>query len=188
MTKDVITEILDDHKIIKNLAQRFDNEKNANERQKIANTIIREVAIHSTCEEINVYPVFEKHMANGKEMADHNRHDHLQVKKDLYQLESMKVDDDGYHKLFEKTIKELLKHMEEEESDFLPKFKDSLSQSELESLGKSFANTRTTSPTHPHPDAPDKPPAETIAGMASLPLDKARDAKLEFVDTGRGNL
>jgi hypothetical protein len=64
----------------------------------------------------------------------------------------------------------------------------------------------------PHPDAPDKPPLETIgkyfyiafqiiiiiiiiiainvklfflAGMAAYPLDKAIDAKREFVDTGR---
>jgi hypothetical protein len=45
MAKDVIAEILDDHKIIKNLAQRFEKEKNVNERQKIANTIIRESKI-----------------------------------------------------------------------------------------------------------------------------------------------
>jgi len=188
MTKDIIAEIIDDHKVIKNLAQRFESEKNTDELQKIANTIIREIAVHSTCEEINLYPAFEKHFPNGKEMADHSREEHLQVKKDLYKLDSMKVSDDGYHKLYEKMIKELKHHIDEEESDFLPKFQKAISKSDLENLGKKFANTRTTAPTHPHPDAPDKPPAETIAGMSALPLDKARDANRDFVDTGRDAL
>jgi hypothetical protein len=47
MTKDIVTEIVDDHKIIKNLARRYESESetNTDERQKIANTIIRESMI-----------------------------------------------------------------------------------------------------------------------------------------------
>ncbi|CAB4422320.1 unnamed protein product [Rhizophagus irregularis] len=188
MTKDIVSEIIDDHKIIRNLAQRYENENNTDERQKIANTVIREIAVHSACEEINLYPAFEKHFTNGKEIADHSREEHLQVKKDLYKLDSMKVTDNGYHELFGKMLKELVHHIDEEESDFLPKFKETISQNELESLGASFAKTRVTAPTHPHPSAPDKPPAESLAGMTALPLDKTRDAVRDFVDTGRDKL
>ncbi|GBC02478.1 hypothetical protein RclHR1_04640021 [Rhizophagus clarus] len=188
MTKDIITEIIDDHKIIKNLAQRYENESNTDERQKIANTVIREIAVHSACEEINLYPAIEKHLTNGKELSDHSREEHLQVKKDLYKLDSMKVTDDGYRELFEKMMKELKHHIDEEESDHLPKFKETVPKNELESLGASFAKTRTTAPTHPHPSAPDKPPAETMAGIASLPLDKTLDSMRDFVDTGREKL
>ncbi|CAG8727471.1 12688_t:CDS:2 [Rhizophagus irregularis] len=161
MTKDIVSEIIDDHKIIRNLAQRYENENNTDERQKIANTVIREIAVHSACEEINLYPAFERHFTNGKEIADHSREEHLQ---------------------------ELVHHIDEEESDFLPKFKETISQNELESLGASFAKTRVTAPTHPHPSAPDKPPAESLAGMTALPLDKTRDAVRDFVDTGRDKL
>lgn len=45
MTKDIVSEIIDDHKIIRNLAQRYENENNTDERQKIANTVIRESRI-----------------------------------------------------------------------------------------------------------------------------------------------
>lgn len=100
----------------------------------------------------------------------------------------MKVTDNGYHELFGKMLKELMHHLEEEESDFLPKFKETIPQNELESLGASFAKTRVTAPTHPHPNAPDKPPAESLAGMTALPLDKTRDAMRDFVDSGRDKL
>ncbi|CAG8438457.1 1594_t:CDS:2 [Diversispora eburnea] len=151
MAKDVISEIIEDHKIIKNLWQRFEGETNNRESQKIANTIIREIAIHSHCEEIHVYPLLENHLPNGKEVADHNREEHLQIKNDLAKLDGMNVVDSGYKNLFDKVMKEFEKHVEEEENDIYPKFKESISTDLLNELGE-----------NPHPSAPDKPPAETI--------------------------
>ena len=187
-SRDVITEIKIDHKVISDLWERFQTTAVESEKQKIANSIIREIAVHSTCEEIVLYPTFEKHLKDGTQLANHSREEHAQVKKDLYELDKMKASDAGYSSLIGKVMKELLQHIKEEEDTILPKFQSAINLDELSSLGKSFANTRLTAPTHPHPDAPDKPPAETIAGTAALPVDKARDAMREFADTIREQL
>ncbi|CAG8693972.1 4400_t:CDS:2, partial [Acaulospora morrowiae] len=175
MSKDLVSEILEDHKIINKLWTRYESESDNNERQKIANTIIREISVHSVCEEINFYPLLEKHLQNGSEMADHSRDEHLQVKKDLAKLDSMKITDEGYTLLIKKVMNELMSHIEEEEKDILPKFKENVSAEILNDGGEKYVSTRKVAPTHPHPHAPDKPPAETAAGMAALPVDKTRD-------------
>ncbi len=63
------------------------------------------VSVHSATEEIVVYPLIEKRFNEGAKVADHSREQHLQVKKDLYQLDKMKVTDEGYEKLLTKTMK-----------------------------------------------------------------------------------
>ncbi|CAG8572631.1 12779_t:CDS:2 [Acaulospora colombiana] len=143
------------------------------------------VSSHSVCEEVVFYPLLEKHLPSGKEVADHSRKEHLQVKEDLVKLDKMNVTDEGYNELVEKTMKELQSHIKEEETSIFPKFKEAVAANVLNEAGEKFVSTRKMAPTHPHPGAPDKPPAETAAGMTALPLDKARDLTRDFVDTGR---
>ena len=50
------------------------------EKQKYANELIRQLALHSHAEEIIVYPVFEERLRDGKLKANHSRHEHWQLK------------------------------------------------------------------------------------------------------------
>jgi len=187
--KNLIEEAIKDHRVIKDLWKRFEKEKNNNERQKIANTIIREASIHSAAEEIIVYPLLEKYFTSGEDVANHSRSEHLQLKKDLHQLDSMKVTDPEYDQLFTKAMKEFERHASEEEGDSFPQLRKAIgSEEQLDKLGVEFEKTRPKVPTRPHPSAPDQPPFETIAGMATAPLDKGRDMAREFVKTIRDKL
>ncbi|CAG8503097.1 2615_t:CDS:2 [Ambispora leptoticha] len=182
MSKDVFAQVKEDHSVVKQLYERFKNENDEHERQKIANTIIREVSIHSATEEIVLYPAFEEYLPNGREFADHARKEHLDIKNVMYELDKMKVSDAGYVPKLDSAMEEFIHHAREEEEDNIPKLQNYLSQEKIQALGKSWHNTRPVVPTRPHPGAPDKPPAETIVGAATAPADKLRDATREFVE------
>ena len=51
---------------------------------------------------------------------------------------------------------------------------------ELQSLGRSYVRTKYFVPTRAHPDAPDKPPFETVTGLLLAPIDKLRDLFRSF--------
>ncbi|CAG8596303.1 10615_t:CDS:2 [Ambispora gerdemannii] len=185
MSKDVFTQVKEDHSIIKQLYEQFKNEKDEHERQKIANTIVREVSIHSATEEIVLYPAFEQFMENGKSFADHARKEHLGIKNIMYELDGMKTSDAGYVPKLDSAMEEFIKHSKEEEEENIPKLQNRISQEQIQELGQNWHNTRPMVPTHPHPAAPDKPPTEAIVGAATAPADKLRDTTREFVDVHR---
>ncbi|CAG8639587.1 6324_t:CDS:2 [Scutellospora calospora] len=177
MPKDIISEVIEDHNVIKDLNSRYNKEMDACEKQKIANTIVREIAVHSAAEEICAYPLIEKHLIDGKKIADKSREEHLQLKKDLYELDQKKVQDEGYETLLKKIC--------DVKNEIYPKLKDSLNEKILKEEGEKYEKTRSTVPTRPHPSAPDQPPLETAAGMAQAPIDKGLDLTREFVKTIR---
>ncbi|KAG9307458.1 hypothetical protein G9A89_017288 [Geosiphon pyriformis] len=185
MSQDVFSQLKEDHQIVRDLYQRYLKESSDEERQKIANTIIREVSVHSTTEEIVLYPAFEEALPDGKQFADHSRKEHLDIKKNLYDLDGMKVTDSGYKEKLGATMEEFDKHAKEEEEEKFPQFRKAVSEEKLQELGKKWINTRPLVPTRPHPSAPDKPPAETIAGATQAPIDRLRDAPREFVEVSR---
>ncbi|RIB25203.1 hypothetical protein C2G38_2166571 [Gigaspora rosea] len=188
MTKDLISEVIEDHNVVKDLICRYRKETDPKEQQKIANTIVRELSVHSATEEICAYPLIEKHLSDGKKIADKNREEHLQLKKDLYQLDSMKVPDEGYGDLFKRVIEEFEHHIQEEEKETYPKLKASLADDLLMKEGEKYEKTRNSVPTRPHPSAPDKPPFETAVGMVQAPVDKTYDQVRDFVETNRGKI
>jgi len=49
------------------------------EKTRWQNQFTWELARHSVGEELIVYPAMEKHLPNGKEMADHDREEHQKV-------------------------------------------------------------------------------------------------------------
>jgi hypothetical protein len=74
----------------------------------------------------------------------------------------------------------LSQHIEEEEKDDLPLLEKSLPSGEGDSMAKSFARTKMFVPTGSHPQAPDKPPFETVVGLMTAPIDKLGDMFRKF--------
>ncbi|KAJ3342815.1 hypothetical protein HDU93_000945 [Gonapodya sp. JEL0774] len=148
-------------------------------KDRIANTIIREVAVHSTVEEIVVYPVIEKTM--GKEHADRLRAEHQEVKGNLYSFDTNKEPS-----LLSKIMTELRQHIDYEEQQEVPALMKQLSADQDRSLVTQWDKTRPTVPTRPHPSAPDKGGfTEVAAGMTAKPLDAAKDLTRQFVEVVR---
>ncbi|KXS15430.1 hypothetical protein M427DRAFT_56778 [Gonapodya prolifera JEL478] len=173
--------IISDHKVIFHLYDRYQDATDPNLREKIENTIIREIAVHSAVEEIVVYPVIEKNFENGKAQADKLRAEHLQVKKDLQNFDAKRETT-----LLSKIIGELRGHVDYEEQQEIPQLKAKLTTEEDQSLAAQWDKTRLTVPTRPHPLAPDQSGiTEATAGMLAKPLDAIMNATREFVEVVR---
>jgi hypothetical protein len=119
-------------------------------------------------------------LPNGKALADHAREEHLQVKKDLYELDKTPIDNGDFSTMLKKIMDELNHHIEEEETQLIPLFRKNASSEVLQNLAKEWYTKQKLVPTRPHPDAPDRPPMETVAGLMAAPLDKAKDLMRDF--------
>lgn len=57
-----------------------------------------------------------------------------------------------------------MQHVRMEETELLPHLEKSLKQDDLNSLNTWFQNTKTISPTRPHPEGPSSPAGNLVSG------------------------
>jgi len=174
--KDVVEIILEEHRLVDALGDKYKTETNIKEKQGIAHNIIKLLSIHAVCEEAALYPWMRKNLPNGNQLVEHAIKEHQEIKEDLYKLDQMTIDQPGYDAQLMKALKDTQHHVKEEESDLLPSIKKRSSQAELEQMRSDFISAKTMAPSRPHPSAPSNPPANKIVAAATMPIDAARDA------------
>ncbi|KAK4546784.1 hypothetical protein LTR36_001516 [Oleoguttula mirabilis] len=159
----------------------------ADTQRRWQNQLTWELARHSIGEELVVYPAFEKHLPDGKEMAEADRGQHRMVKEHLAKFQVMTPDDKEFIPTLEALWVDLGNHIKEEESEDLPKLEQALNDEDSQALTTSFARTKHFIPTRSHPSAPDRPPYETVVGLMAAPMDKLRDMFAKFPVEKGGN-
>ncbi|KAJ3533598.1 hypothetical protein NM688_g7261 [Phlebia brevispora] len=182
--KTLFQAIKEDHE---EMYEYHDQYKRARERGDVeaqtrwVNQLRWEVARHAVGEEIVVYPLMEKHLGEkGKQLADHDRAEHLNVKNDLYQLEGLDPGTADFDNLIEKMMASLHHHNDDEEIDDLPLLEPAIGEQASKAAAQEFKRTKKFVPTRAHPDAPNKPPFETFAGFLAAPIDKLVDVFASF--------
>jgi len=153
----------------------------AHSRLLFANLLIREVSQHSVIEEEALYPMLKKVGEKaGPFMAERSWSEHRSVKKLLNQLDGL----GPRHPAFDPTLRnieaELLKHIQEEESEVFPYLEKKMSREDLEGLAKTLERLRPFAPTRPHPLMPDHPPANALLGALVAVVDRVRDLGKSF--------
>ncbi|KAI0646256.1 hypothetical protein C8Q79DRAFT_1000639 [Trametes meyenii] len=135
-----------------------------------------EIARHAVGEEIVVYPLMEKHLGDkGRELADHDREEHQEVKEKLFKLETLKPRSEEYHVLLTTVMESLHHHNDDEEIKDLPMLEPVIGEDASKEAAKSFKKTKKLVPTRTHPSIPNKPPFETLLGLLEAPIDKVKD-------------
>ncbi|KAF2174890.1 HHE domain protein [Zopfia rhizophila CBS 207.26] len=172
--------IKDDHDTLRDEYNNIKNAKSADEKTRWRNQFTWDLARHSVGEELVVYPEFERHLENGKAMADHDRAEHNEVKAYLATVQDMQISDPTFDGHLDDLWKMLSKHMEEEEKNDLPALEEELTTEDSDELSNSLERTKMFLPTKSHPHAPDKPPFETVAGLLATPIDMLRDIFRKF--------
>lgn len=102
------------------------------------------------------------------------------MKELLYEFQNISASDPDFKPTLQRLWATLNKHIEEEESDDLPRLEKSLPPGESDSMARSFARTKMFLPTRSHPSAPDRPPFETVAGLMAAPIDRLGDLFRKF--------
>ncbi|KAL1944728.1 hypothetical protein VTO73DRAFT_3158 [Trametes versicolor] len=149
---DVAHEIKVDHNNVRDLYQRYTAASDPADKTAIANTLIREMAIHGDAEEVSVYNEYSA-LSLGS-TAVHNKEEHAEIKRLVYDADAARVDSPGYDGVLEKAVTAFLTHAKQEEDEQLPLIVSKLTQEENDKLARAFLKARTSVPTRPHPWAP----------------------------------
>jgi hemerythrin-like domain-containing protein len=207
--------IKDDHRELEEAYNKILSAKTSDEKARWQNQFTWELARHSIGEELIVYPLMEKNLPKGKEMADKDRSEHQtvrlftspfslppfppffntkcctdkeQVKEHLYKFQGLSPEDTEFEPTLKSLWTNLSQHIKEEESEDLPSLEKTLDQDDSEKQTKKFMRTKKFIPTRSHPSAPDKPPFETVAGLMAAPIDHLADLFRKFPEESKSQL
>jgi hypothetical protein len=103
----------------------------------------------------------------------------------LSELDKIKMTDERLPPKLEVLLAEVQTHVYEEERTLLPGLERALRPLEIDRLGKMIDKAKKVAPTHPHPLATDKPPANVVAGMGAAIFDRARDGARDLASRMR---
>ncbi|KAI0795074.1 hypothetical protein C8Q75DRAFT_712265 [Abortiporus biennis] len=182
--KTLFKAIKEDHE---EMYEYHDQYKSARERDdtdaqaRWSNQLRWEIARHAVGEEIIVYPLMEEHLGEkGLKLADHDRAEHQIVKEDLHKLEYLTPGSEQYDKLVTNMMSSLHHHNDDEEIKDLPLLESVIGEEASRQAAAGFKTTKKFVPTRTHPDAPNKPPYETLVGFMAAPIDKLKDVFAAF--------
>lgn len=173
--KNVIEIIKEEHRIVATLGERYQNTTDPKQKQGIAYNIIKLLSIHGAAEEMSLYPFLKTRVPNGQSIVNHALKEHQEMKEDLYALDQMEFGAPGYDAKLLKALADVAHHVKEEESSVLPALEKNCSPDEIKKMTNDFIASKSMAPSRPHPDAPNEPPTNKVANVASVPLDAARD-------------
>jgi len=172
-----------DHQEIREYAENIRTATDDDSKTRWQNQFTWELARHSIGEELVVYPAFAKHLgAKGQAMADKDRAEHQTVKEALHKFQNLNPASPEFSPTLEALMKDLNEHIKEEENDDLPALESAIQTEESESIAKSFGRTKAFVPSRSHPNAPSKPPFETVVGLMTAPIDHLGDIFRKFPD------
>ena len=178
---DVIELLEHDHREVEEMFAEFEKATDPKERRTIADKIIIELVRHSEAEEQAVYPAMRKALPDGDKLVEHEISEHSEAEEVMKHLDGMDPDDAQFGVLMGQLQSAIAEHVKEEETDAFPRFRQNVSQDELDKLATVVQGLKKIVPTHPHPKAPDHPPFNALLGPGAGLLDRVRDLL-----TGRG--
>jgi hypothetical protein len=129
-----LTLLKDDHELVKDLFERFEDSEDASEKKQLAEQAIAELKIHAEMEEELFYPALRKAGADGViEEADEEHH---VAKLLIAELEMMSGDEENWDAKFTVLAESVRHHIKEEESEVFKKAKKS--DMDLDALGRAM--------------------------------------------------
>ncbi len=174
---DAITLLKDDHKSVKALFRKYEKagDRAYVQKRRIVDDIIGELSVHAAIEEQLFYPVARATVPGVEEDTLQSIEEHHVAKWVLSELEGMEAEAERFDAKVRVLIDSVRRHIEEEEGDLFPQVRDELGRNALGDLGDALEEAKKTAPTHPHPEAPDEPPANVGAGNAAGVVDRIED-------------
>ena len=119
-----LTDMLrEDHKKVKGLFEEFEQATDAKAKQRIVETALTELDVHSTLEEELIYPAIRAEI-DDDDLMDEALEEHHVVHALIGELKKMKPSDDRYDAKFTVLAENVRHHIKEEESEMFPKAED----------------------------------------------------------------
>jgi hemerythrin superfamily protein len=174
---DIVSVLVDDHRAVERVFGELQTRQGAPQhRRDLTDHVIAELVRHSVAEEQYLYPTVRTSLPDGDALADHELSEHAEAERTMKDLDGLDPTDPRFDELLGKLINEIRNHVQEEESELLPRLQRACAEAELLDLGEKIVRAKQAAPTRPHPSAPDKPPLNKILGPGVGLIDKMRDA------------
>lgn len=164
--------IADDHTVVDRLFQHL--EAGRGDRRVLTDQIIVELSTHTVAEEVVMYPLWRT--LGMDEFDDDARQEHGDMKELLATLSKTDPGEDEFEKALSELIEVTRHHVEDEEQEEMPAFRDKVGADKLAELGKQVLAAKRQAPPAPHPHAPDEGKIERAVGALAKPVDAAKAA------------
>ncbi len=174
-TNDPVKLIKQDHRTVKGLFRKFEQAQSTQDKQRLAQQIIEELSAHATVEEQLVYPVLREAQSRMEQPVLNALEEHHAAKLVLAELDDMKASDERFDAKMHFVREAIEMHIEEEEETLLPRLQKALNAEQSAQLCEAMLALKERAPSHPHPSAPDTPPAGLIGGLLAKVTDAGRD-------------
>lgn len=112
-----------DHERVKDLFAEYDTlSGDGSKRNEIAQTVLKELEIHSRVEEDIFYPAMRARSGkDGKELVRHSMSEHEAIDELVAELKETDPSDPDFDDRFLELMEDVEEHFEEEESEMFPK-------------------------------------------------------------------
>jgi len=131
--KDAIALLKEDHDLVKNLFEQFEDADEATKKAEIAKKAISELKIHDAIEEEIFYPQVRQVIDENGLMNEADEEHHM-VRIAIAELDGMEGQDERFEAKFTVLSEMVRHHIKEEESEMFPKVKKS--EVDLKTLGQ----------------------------------------------------
>jgi len=181
--ENVIILVKKDHRHIESMYETYKRTEDLKVKQEVAWAITKELVQHSEIEQQIVYPLLKLRGAPvGQIMHDRSLQEHQEIRELLYILDKTCITDPAHPARLKEAVEVTLNHVQEEEGEVLPFIAKNYTEEELERVGAAFEHHKYLAPTRPHPNAPMQGPLAAAAGLATKPLDMARDVLRDITE------
>jgi hemerythrin superfamily protein len=172
---DVIDELTSDHREVTSLLDRIGTTTDPADKRELADIAITELVRHAVAEEMYVYPAMRENLPDGEEVVKHDTEEHKELERTMKQLEGVEATDPRFEQLVGELRSELRHHVEEEEREQFPKFRERVPHDQRVELREKVEKAKKLAPTRPHPDAPRSPLFHKLVGPGVGLVDRVRD-------------
>lgn len=173
---DLIDELVADHREVEEAFSRLEAGMTPDEGQRLVEQTITELVRHSVVEEQLLYPLAARVLPDGGQLADHEKAEHAEVERMMKEIERLDPASQEFVTEVRMWMRSLRSHVEEEETDLMPRLRDAVPADELASLGEQARLLKKVTPTRPHPSTPNSPLAHATVGPLIGLVDRVRDA------------
>jgi hemerythrin superfamily protein len=136
---DVTKLIETDHREVEGLFAQFKQDGS----KELALQICEELDAHASAEEAVFYPVVSSEVPSGEQLADEGEEEHGEARQLIGRIKNTE-DDSHLSELVTQLEEAVSHHVQEEESEMLPKAREALDAGRLSELGGQFQAAKNT--------------------------------------------
>ena len=145
--KDVFQIIIEEHRAVDLLGEKYKQSQDVHEKQQIAHNVIKLLSLHAGCEEMALYPVMQVKLPDGPQQVAHALEEHTVVKQLLFLLDNSQVGHAHFDEKFLECLTDVQIHVQQEEEQLLPALRQACSDDEVRQMTVDYVTAKKISPT-----------------------------------------